>query len=166
MVNKLKKNQKGITLVEILIYMGLLAILLVILTEMMVSILNVRLESEAISSLEQDARYILSRIAYDINRSDSIENPARPGQSRTNLEMTIDGETYTYEISGSTLQLTTDSGTYNLNGSETNIDDIDFERLGILDKKNSIRIQMTISSVTQRNTGVEEKSYTTTFGER
>src|SRR4030042_5852170 len=75
------KFQKGFTLVEILLYMGLLAILLVVLTEILVSILAVKIEFEATSSVEQDSRFLLSRLFYDINRASAITTPGSIGSS-------------------------------------------------------------------------------------
>jgi hypothetical protein len=157
---------KGVTLVELLIYMGLLAILLVILTEMLVSILNVRLESEAVSSVEQDGRFIISRFAYDIARADSIASPATPGDAGNTLVLNISGDTYTYLVSGTDLQLTNPMGTMSLNGSETLISDMTFQRLGSVGKRNSIKLQFTVTSVTRKNSGQEVKVFGTTVGVR
>src|SRR4030043_150732 len=94
------KFQKGFTLVEILLYMGLLAILLVVLTEILVSILAVKTESEATSSVEQDSRFILSRMAYDISCATEINTPPQIGQTRSNLRMTVGGVLYEYAENG------------------------------------------------------------------
>ena len=159
-------GQKGFTLVELLIYMGLLAILLVILTEILVSILNVKLESEATSSVEQDGRYILSRLAYDINRADSITTPVNPGDTGDTLEIIIDGVSNSYSESGNDLQLTNGSGTNNLNSSETSISDLILQRLGNAGGKNSIKLQFTVISVAVKSGGAEQKIYSTTIGLR
>src|SRR3990167_8822134 len=96
--------KRGFTLIEIIIYMALLSIFLLTLTDIFVSILDVQLESDATSAVEQDGRFLLSRLAYDINRANAITIPGAIGSSSNSLEMTIAADTYTYTLSGSDLQ--------------------------------------------------------------
>ncbi len=157
--------KKGFTLVELLLHMALLAILLITLTDIFVSILDVRLESDATSAVEQDGRLVLARLAYDINRADAIANPAL-GASSNSLGLTISGVSYTYAIVSSNLQLTNNLGTNNLNGSETTIPSITFQRIGNVGGKHTIKINFTINSQTQRNKGLETRTFNTTVGLR
>src|SRR3989344_6072674 len=66
------KTRKGFTLVEIILYMALLAVFLIVLTDIFVSILDIQTESEATSSVEQDSRALLARFNFDIANADSI----------------------------------------------------------------------------------------------
>src|SRR3990172_1905169 len=91
-----RRRRTGFTLIEIIIYMALLSIFLLTLTDIFVSILDVQLESDATSAVEQDGRFILSRISYYIPRATDISTPPQIGQTRSNLIMTIAGVT-TYE---------------------------------------------------------------------
>ncbi|KKU28482.1 MAG: hypothetical protein UX80_C0003G0029 [Candidatus Amesbacteria bacterium GW2011_GWA2_47_11b] len=59
--------KKAFTLIELLIYMGLVGLFLVVLTNMLATILETQEESAAASLVDIDGRYILSRIAYDAN---------------------------------------------------------------------------------------------------
>ena len=170
-IEKIQKKSKyrGFTLVEILLYMGLLAILLVVLTEILVSILAVKIESEATSSVEQDSRFILSRMVYDISRATDISFPPQIGQTRSNLKMTVGGFLYEYAENGGNLQLINDLGTNNLNSSETTISNPSFQRIAntaVPDTKDTIKIQFTITSKTTRSQGPETKTFTTTVGRR
>jgi len=65
----IKKLKTGFTLVELLIYMALVVIFLGILTNLFVSTMDVKNESVAVSEVEQDGRFILSRLLYDANQS-------------------------------------------------------------------------------------------------
>ncbi len=71
----LKKKQTGFTLVELLIYMGLLTIMVLIFTDIFTSIIDNQLGSENTSNVADDGRYIYSRFIYDVNRADSIVSP-------------------------------------------------------------------------------------------
>src|SRR3989344_6053875 len=112
------KFNSGFTLVEMVIYTGLLSVLLLVLTGIFVSILDVKSASETSSAITQDSRFILARFAHDIARSSSINGPVLGGEGST-LEMDIDGDTYTYSLINGELRLTDNFGTSSVNSSET-----------------------------------------------
>lgn len=158
---------RGVTLVELLIYMGIFSIFLLVLTDMFVSILELRKESEAVSAVDIDSRYLLSRLAYDISRATSITTPATSGVPGTNnLSIVIGGITYSYAIFGNQLQVTNDLGVDSLNSSETTISNANFQKIGNPAGKDTIKIQLTINSKTVRSTGQETKTIQTTVGRR
>lgn len=158
--------KKGFTLVELLLYMGLLAIFLVVLTEIFVTIMEVRLESEATSSVEQDGRFMVSRFAYDISRASAITTPANLGDTTSLLVMTVGGDTFRYAVSGGNLELTNANGTDNLNSSQSTISNQSFQKIGNSGGAETIKILFTVSSITQRAGGAETKMFETTVGRR
>jgi len=168
-------NSKAFTLVELLVFMGIFAILIVVLTQIFLSALNVQLESQATSSVQQDGRYILARLAYDINRAKNITEPVTPGTSSHQLQLTIEGSNYKYAaISGNLLTLTVDTGTpIQLNSFQTtisNISDLNFKRVGAGSTngttKDSIQINFTLTSSSKSQSGAEVKKFQTTAGVR
>lgn len=155
---------KGFTLVEMIIYIGLMSIFIVILTEIFISILNVRLETEATSSVDQDGRFILGRLEYDIFRASDI-NVTSP----TSLNLTIGGNTYTYSLNGGNIQLVDNLGTNNLNGSESSLSSLSFQEIYnslVPNSKETVKIQFTLNSRVIKNTGVESRLFQTTIGRR
>lgn len=160
-------NRKGgFTIVELLIYMALLSGFLIITTELFASIMDVKLESESVSSVEQDGRYILTRLAYDIPQSSSITTPNTLGSTTTSLVMVISGITYTYSINGDNLQLVNNLGTNNLNSTESKISDVSFRKIGNAGGKETIKLNFTVTSATTGNTGPEVRTFNTTIGRR
>lgn len=158
---------KGFTLIELLIYMGLLSLFLVVLVDVLVAIMDVRLESGAVSSVEQDGRYILSRLSYDINSASSITMPTSLGASGSTLTIIISGSTYTYSVVSGNLQVVINgSETINLNSSETTVSSPTFQRIGNTGGKDTIKLQFTVNSVTQRKSGSETRIFKTTAGRR
>lgn len=160
------KHKKGLSIVELIIYMGLLSILLMVLTDVFVSILDVRKESEAVTVVEQDGNYILARLFYDVSRASSITTPASPGSSTSSLVINVGGVNYTYSLNSGNLQLVNNNGTDVLNSINTTISNPTFLRIGNSGGKNSIQISFTVSSVTKRNNGPETKTYQTSVGLR
>lgn len=159
-------ESKGFTLVEIIMYMGILTFLLLILTQLLSQVLSVQLESEATSSVQQDGRLILARLTYDINRAEDIVLPATPGASTDTLELTIDGVSNKYSLSTEDLVISNDLGLNNLNSYGTTISNLSFKRLGNVGGKPTITASFTLQSVTSREKGPEIKNFQITAGTR
>ncbi|MBI3397592.1 prepilin-type N-terminal cleavage/methylation domain-containing protein [Candidatus Woesebacteria bacterium] len=158
-MKKIKKLSSGFTLVELLLYMAIMVVFLGVLTNIFVSILDSKAESEATSYVEQDGRFILSRLTYDIGRA-SLVSVSSP----TNLSLTISGPADIYTLSGNDLTL----DGIKLNGSETKISNLTFQKLGnaAAGSKQTVQIKFMLTSVTQRNSGQEVRNYQTTVGTR
>ncbi len=155
----LPAGRQGFTIVELLIYMGILAILMTILTRLFTATVDVQLTSEATGGVEEDSRYIYSRLAYDIARSDSIVTPDVPGISSDSLTMLIGSVPYTYRVIGTNLVLDDES----LNSYLTNISDVTFTQLGPVTGKKSIWVTYTITSTIQSSSGTDTKNIETTI---
>src|SRR5438094_795700 len=91
-----KKLEQGFTLIEFLMYIGIFSILLVALFQLFTTILDIQSESQATSSVDEDGKFILSRLSYDIQRTNAIVTPASVGQQGSTLQLTIGGASYTY----------------------------------------------------------------------
>ena len=159
-------KREGFTFVELLLYMGLLLLFLLIQTQILTSVLGVRLESEANSAISQDTRFIMARIIYDINRADNIVLPATPSAQTNALQLTIGGISNTYSLSQDNLIISNSLGTNNLSSFGTKISNLSFKRLGNASGKNTVTISFTLTSTTRREGGPETRSVQTTVGLR
>ena len=147
--------KRGFSIVEMLLYSGLLTLFLVVLSNLFLTSLDIKIASEGDSYTGQDARFIISRLTYDAKQAESIIAPAL-GVSANSLALVIDGANYTYAPSGTNLEISDASGTYNLNGSETEVSDVSFQRIGNISGKNSIKVTFSVN----------DQVYTTTVGTR
>ena len=159
------KSRVGFTLIELILYMALMSIFLIVLSELFISTLEVRKESEATSSVEADGRYILSRLSYDINRAQSVSVPQVPVNSDSTLTLVISGGPSTYAQVSGNLTLTNSLGTNNLNGSGSTVSSLNFQRIGT-GTAPTIKIDFTLTSATERIGGSEIRNFTTTIGLR
>lgn len=166
MTKKILAEQNGFTLMEMIIYMGIFLILLLVLTEIFISVLDVQSESWATSSVEQDGRFVLSRLFYDIHKADSIVTPANLGEENATLQIIVEGINYTYSLSDNNLQLSNNNGTDKLNSFDTTISNFKVKRLGNLNGKNNIQVNFTVTSKQMRPKGPEVKNFQTTIGLR
>lgn len=162
---KLKTN-RGFTLVELSIYMGLLMIVTVILTEIFTSIIENQLSSENTSNVANDGRFIFSRFIYDVNRATSIATPSALGSSSATLGLDIGESSYTYSLSDSNLVLSDGVNQNALNGYGTTVSNLQFTRIGNVNGKHTVRINFTITGNIDRNGVIESKNFQTTAGLR
>jgi hypothetical protein len=159
--------QKGLTLVELVVSMGLMSLFMLVLTDIVVAVGNVQTESEAVSAVAQDGRYILARLTYDIQRAESVATPPFLGATSTQMVVVIGGGVaHTYALSGGNLRLTASSLTDNLNSSETTISNFSIQRHGNSGGKETLTFTFTVTSKATPDSGVESAVFTTTVGRR
>jgi type II secretory pathway pseudopilin PulG len=161
-------SQKGTTIVELMLYMTILSVLLVILTNVFTSALDVQSESVASSSVEEDGNYILARMDYDVHRAQSINVPTANGQTANYFQIAIGGVNYSYGLDGNNnLVLTSNLVANNLNNYGTSISNLSVQRLGNTGGvEDTLKISFTVTSRTKRISGYETKNFDTTLSLR
>ncbi len=159
-------KKKGFTIVELIIYMGMLSLMILVMTDIFSSIVDVRKESEAVTVVEQDGNYILSKLFYDISHATSITTPASLGASGATLQLVINGVTNTYSLNNGNLEVVNNNGTNVLNSVNSAISNISFLRVGNVSGKNTIQLTFTVTSRIIQSSGVESKVYQTSAGLR
>lgn len=164
-ITQLAKQRSGSTLVELLLYLGLFSIVLAIITNLFLTTLEVYQEAQAVSLIEQQGRFIVSRIQYDVVRADNILVPAGLGEMGDSLTLTIGAEQVSYQLSGTTLQWSSAGNTEALHSSDIRVDSITFERLGNVAGTPTVQMFIHLSELSQTGS-VETRSYQTTFGLR
>lgn len=155
--------QKGFTLIELIIYGGMLSILLTVFVTLFGSIVDAQLDSQATSSVQQDGQYILTKLSHDIMNAESISTPSSLGSSSNTLQISNDSTLYSYSLDeNNNLLITTVSESDQLNSFATEISDLQFVRRGNAGGKNSVTFSFTVTGTTQRTQGAETASYTST----
>src|SRR5690349_6381695 len=104
-------QQSGMTLVEVLVTMGLLSAFLVVIATLFTSSVDVQLRSRSYSTVVTDGRFVMEPLNYDIARASTIAIPDSLGGSGSALSLTINGDTYSYQLQNGQLELTDPSGT-------------------------------------------------------
>jgi Tfp pilus assembly protein PilW len=152
------ESQKGFTIVELLLYMGIFSMLLVVLLQLFSTILSSHAESQATSSVDQDGAYLLARLAYDIHKASGItsgSNCTWPIVPSCQLALS-NGISYQITPAGN---LTINGAVDPLNSVETKITNMQFTTLvnpstfQLPNPKPSIQISFTLQSKTIRTGG-------------
>lgn len=146
--------------------MGLLSGLLLILTNIFVTALQVQLRSETISALQQDSDYVIQRLQYDVYRADSVTLPADIGDESTTLTLSIDSEDWTYAESDGQLVLSNTSGDVLLHSDRIQMTDFVVSRVGNPGGEDWIQVTFTMMSTIVSSAQERERTFTTTIGVR
>ncbi len=161
-----KSSQIGFTLVELIIYMGLFSILLTVLTTFFSTIVDSKLESESSTSVEQDSKYILSKLIYDIQQAESVAQPAALGTSTSSAQLVINGTTYTYDIRNNNFVLTFNGNSYELNSYQTKMNSFSVQKIGNNSGKPTLKITAEIESRIMQAKGADKRYINTTVSLR
>ncbi len=161
----IKRCSFGFTLVELLLYMGLLTVFITGLTTLFLTSLETQMEGQAVSVVAQEGQYVLQRLEYDVYRADSITTPAA-GASSATLSVSIGGQTYTYALNGTQLELTTGGQTEPLHRSDLAIHNLQFTRVSDGSTYDSLRVSFDASAGARPPRGTEERAFATTIGVR
>jgi len=162
----IQHSRHGFTLIELSLFMGLFSIVLLVLTTVFGELIQKQLEIQSTSAVESDKSYILSRLEYDIGRSDSRTIPATLGESSTELELRIDGNPYIYRLDGIVLEIDNNGEILRLNNVRTAISDLSFQSIGNIGGIPTINTQMTITSLAEEASKIRQATIDTTFGLR
>ncbi len=159
------KNYRGFTLIELIMSLGILSILIGVLTTLFGQILDTSLDSRATSGVDQDGKFIIARIAYDMQRASDIVTPSAPGSiTSPTLTIKVNSIDYTYDVSGGNLRIANNFGVNNLNSTTTQVSDLTFQRLGIGNTTDTVQMKFKLTSKIKETSGTEAKSFQTTLG--
>lgn len=161
-------------MIELAIYGGLLGILLVMLSEFFVSLLNVQVVSNADTSIDQDGKYIMARMSYDVKRAKAILSPSL-GQTAATMSATITDSgtdyTYRYALTNTNLFLTVGAGApVQLNSDGTKVTNFSVSHIGnsgqISGAKDTLQISFVLQAVATASSGLNHAQYQTTVSLR
>lgn len=167
---KLKPQQKGTSLIELLIYFGLLTIILTIVIDLMIKSGEFSLEAKEQNVLQEDARFIGNRLYFDIHQATAVTSPGNLGETSSILTFTVGTETHTYSLVNNSLQYQqvagTNTKTANLNSNFTKVNLLSFQRLGSNNGKHTIKLIFEIEDIKGAKGGPLKKTFETVVGLR
>jgi len=138
------KNNKGFSLLELLIYMAILSSLLIIIVNLFFMISSNSAKEEAKIEVQQNLQFAVNEITSQMNSYNtdiSIVNPA-DGSSDNMLEINVDGINIKYDILFGTLRKTIGANAENITSSDVIVSSINpiFKRIN-----DTIQVNLKIS---------------------
>lgn len=168
-MKKFIQNNQGFTIIELIVYMGLFSILVGIITSVFVSLLNNQFTAETTANTDENGKYILARLTYDIAQSQNVVVPGAIGTQTNNLQLTINNINYSYSLDSSgnfqIKDITDNLPSYNLNDYDATVSGLLFKKIGNTGGKSTIQINFSVVSNTVQKTE-QTKAYETTIGTR
>jgi prepilin-type N-terminal cleavage/methylation domain-containing protein len=156
----IKLTENGVTLIEILIVMGLLSVLLIVIATIFTSAADVQQQSSTYNATNENGRFIMARLNYDIQRAFSVVTPNSLGATSSSLNLDIGGINYIYGLSSGNLTLEDNNGQDNLNGNDVTVSNLSFQELGNNIEKPIISYSFTLSSITTNHGKSDTKTFT------
>jgi Tfp pilus assembly protein PilW len=157
-------KQTGYTLIELLLYVAITAILLSALMAFFAMSLSGRVKSESIGEVDQQGSFILDTVTQALRNADSITAPAA-GASASSLTLAMATSAINptvFSLSGNTMQVK--EGTANavpMSTPRVKVTALTFKNLSRSGTPGSIQVVMTLSTV--NTTGRSEYDYQKTF---
>jgi hypothetical protein len=156
--------KRGFTIMEMLLYMGIISVFLLVLSGVLIAVLDTQLQSNSASSVDQGGQYLLVRLQYDVRRAQSIITPAAIGSTADSLSLNIGGVTYAFSVNSGVLSTTFGGKSYALSPYDVSISNFTITRIGNTGGKNSLRIGFSVTSNTVSTTQKSQvRNYQTTI---
>lgn len=155
---QLVKGIRGFTLVEILIYMGLLMSFLVIVSAVFSITLSTQTDAVQTQQIEQDSHYLIAKLQYDIQNADELLSPVANGQTDDTFSLGVGATTWTYFVEAQQLKYNDGTSDYVLTSPDTRITTFSVQRLGNTDGLSSLTVDIELQNVL--NTETRELHFT------
>lgn len=142
-------KQKGFTLIEALIYFGILAILLLAVGVILFQVLLSKSKAETIQEVSQNARAITERISDRVRNAQSISSPSIGQTASTlTLAMTDSSKNPTvFDVSSGLMRIKEGAATaQGITSGQVKVTSISFTNVSYTGTAGSVRIAITISA--------------------
>ncbi|MBI4692387.1 MAG: prepilin-type N-terminal cleavage/methylation domain-containing protein [Candidatus Terrybacteria bacterium] len=107
---KSKLKNSGFSLLELLIYIAILAVVVVMISNIIFSLNKSRAKIEAESELNSNLRFSLLKIVQDIKEASSVSIPGTIGAASSTLQVFVSPNIVLYDVFDGRLRRTVDGG--------------------------------------------------------
>jgi Tfp pilus assembly protein PilW len=139
--------EKSFTLIEFLIYIGIVGSFLILAIGFLWNIIFGNIKETAYQEVQQNARFVFSKMTKEIKKATGINNPL-PGSSFNTLSLAMADSSLNptvFDVAGGKLRITQgSSGPYDLTSNEVVISDIQFSNISYHGTPGAVKIEMTI----------------------
>lgn len=154
-------NNKGFTLLEFLLYIGLVGIILTVSGAIGLNVLFGKAKLMTIEEVSQNARFVMEKISLDIRNAEIIDTPSQ-GETSSVLTLQKSNGNIEYELVSGVLSRKEGNGSYlDLTSSEVTVTNLAFSNISYSDTPGTVRVQMTMKLVNPENR--QEYNFEKTF---
>lgn len=160
----MKINSFGFSLIEVLIYISVIAVVTTAISGVFLSIANGQARADAAAEINSNIRFVTDKINQDISAASAITQPASAGQTLSTLALTIGASSISYCVVNSQLHRSSsgicDAGSELLTSQAVKVNNLSFTRL---ENTNSVLQKTTVSlqtTITIGSSGISQNSAT------
>ncbi len=163
-IRKLLSEKSGVTLIEMLLYISISAIMLTAVALFLQLITTSRIKNQVVNEVEQQGLQIMQEINQKIRNSEAVISPT-VGNSASSLSLDLYNplkDPAVYSLSSGNLELSEGAGsTSYLNSNQTIVTNLVFTNLTRDNSESVIRIEFTLDHINP--SGRNEYNYSKTF---
>jgi len=143
--NSTPENGAGFTLIEFLIYVGIVATILVVMSGFFWNIIFGNIKETSYQEIQQNGRFALTKITQEIKKAIGINSPL-PGFSSNTLSLAMaDASSTIFDLVDGRLRITQGSqGPFELTSDQVRVSNLLFTNLSYPNTPGTIRMEMTI----------------------
>jgi len=153
-------RNSGITLIELLIYIAIIAVVLFIITGFLWDIILGSVKESSYQEVQQNARFALTKITQEIKKATGINNPSLPGSSADSLYLIMAAPHLNptrFDLVDGKLRVTYCSdcpdqkGPFDLTSDQVIVSNVSFTNRSYPDTPGTVQIEMTINHINPTN---------------
>lgn len=155
---------KGFTLIEFLLYIGIVGIVLLVAGAICLNVLFGKAKLMAIEEVSQNTRFTIEKIADRVRNANTINSPTQGVSTSTlSLQMADSAKNPTvFDLSSGVVRITEGTGSaVNLTSSEVTVTNLQFSNISYSNTPGTVRIQMTVKLTNPENR--QEYNFEKTF---
>lgn len=160
----INKKNKGFTLIEILLFLGISATMLLVVSIFITFILQAGTKSQTVAEVEQQGLFAMQTITQVIRNSTSITSPTA-GNSATSATFVVPTGALSptiFDLSSGAIRIKEGAGTaVNLTNTEVTASALNFQNLSWTSTSGEVRISFTLTRNNPENKN--EYDYSKTF---
>jgi len=145
---------KAFTLIEFLIYIGIVGLVLIAAGAIALNILFDKAKLTAIEEVSQNTRFTMEKIANTVRNAQAINSPAISASAPAlSLQMADSGKNPTvFDLFGGAVRIKEGAGSaVNLTSSKITVTNLQFSNISYASTPGTIRIQITVKSINPGN---------------
>lgn len=145
MNEQIRKN-KGITLVEIILYMAIISVVLIVTTAFLSNILSARIKNQTINEVESQGMQVLQILTAEIKGADSIFQPSG-GSQHPKIRITKNGDETRFSVVDGVFYIEKDGEETNLTNDRVFVSDHNFQNLSRQETPGILSFQFTLEHI-------------------
>lgn len=134
-------DNKGFSLIELIIYIGLVSVILLSITSFLFTLLNARARNEVITEVGQQGVFVMQKITQTVRNAQTINAPT-PGTAGVALSL----NSAVFDLANEALRVARNGNTpVDLTNSRIIVSDLSFNNLSRTGTPGLVRVQFTLS---------------------